>query len=287
MDTKIAGTPLAKDQRNLNIGILVSGFFVLLFLATAFTFSINDQILNNFFKKESSSASNGTYSVFPDSTVSVPLRYVGASLVNELDFTASVTGGILVELICGGQEFTADQVRSRGTRCLVGSASGASAGQIATAVVTAGPIGTVNVLATGTVKASNKIVGENIPISQNEYEILINDVAVGSKVVVPITLDSPNEPVTAADFTTTVSGASLDEMVCGGFTFQDTRVAKEDNHCIVFSAVGQNDATIASAIITADKVGTVTIGVNGKLSTGSGTYPADGMIVGTVFTVTQ
>lgn len=280
-------TPPSAERQHLNIGVFVSGFFVLLFLVTAFTFPINDRLFSRLNSKPESFASGTDYVVFADTTVTIPINYVGDVAATELDFTVDVTGGVLVELQCGGTEFAADQVRSRGSRCLVQHSTGKNSGLIAQAVVTAGPVGTLTVNATGTTRTTDTLVTENSPLANLEYEISAGDVKLGKKVVVPITLDSPNENITAADFIVTVGSATLDDVACGGLSFRDTGVIKDSNRCVVLSQTGQKETTIASAFISTTQKGTATVSANGTISTGNGSTPTDGALVGTVITVVE
>ncbi|NTV30844.1 hypothetical protein HGA91_02600 [candidate division WWE3 bacterium] len=287
MDSQISITTPTDEGRHTNVGIFVSGFFVLLFLATAFTFPLNNDLLNRLNPKPASFASNTDYVVFPDTTIVVPIDYVGDVAATELDFTVNVTGGVLVELQCGGSDFTSDQVRSRGSRCLVTNPDGKSDGSIAQAVVTTGPAGTLSVIATGTTRTKNEIVSENSPLTTLEYEISGDDIKVGKKVIVPIVLDSPKMSVTAADFTITAGGATLDDVVCGGLAFRNTGVIRDTNRCVVLSQKGHKNATVASAIVSTTTAGTVTISATGTVSDGTNNSPADGAIVGNVFSVVQ
>ncbi|NTV31240.1 hypothetical protein HGA91_04680 [candidate division WWE3 bacterium] len=95
---------------------------------------------------------------------------------------------------------------------------------------------------------------------------------------------SASENVTAADFTVTVSGGTLNSLTCGGSGFSN--LASSGNNCVVFNPIGATSGTLATVNITATMEGTLTVVVTGTLSTSGGSPPTTGQLIGESFTIT-
>ena len=106
---------------------------------------------------------------------------------------------------------------------------------------------------------------------------------VGDDITVPITF-SAGESVTAADFTVSVSGGTILNLTCGGSGFSN--LSSSGNNCVVFNPTGATSGTIATALVRADSIGTLTVLATGTLSTAGGTPPASGQINGASYTIT-
>jgi hypothetical protein len=109
-------------------------------------------------------------------------------------------------------------------------------------------------------------------------------VEVGDTLNVPISFTA-SETVTAADFTVSVSGGTLNSLGCGGSGFTDLGTSS-GNQCVVFSTTGATSGIIATAVITADTEGSLVVTAAGDLSTAQGQAPTSSEFNGGTYTVT-
>lgn len=96
--------------------------------------------------------------------------------------------------------------------------------------------------------------------------------SVGSEINVPIYFVA-SEPVTAADFTVAVSGGTLQSVGCGGSGFVDLGLSA-GNRCVVFNYSGGTTGIFATAVVSANTIGTLTVTASGTLSTSLGEEPS-------------
>lgn len=270
----------AQVNQLVKLAILISGLGLILFLIIVFTFPFKHQLLSLLYPKPEIEAAE-PFMVTAGSTISVPISFSASEEVSAADFTVLVTGGILGELTCGGSGFE-DTGSSAGSRCVIFNPDGSIGTTIATVIVTIEQMGVLEVSVTGTLSTPEGVAPASWSLEGVNYQI-VTDVLVGDVVSAPITFTA-SDSVTAADFTVLVTGGALVDLVCGGSRFLDAGNSS-GSRCIVFYPDGSTEGTIASAFVSASQVGTLTISVDGQLSTENGIPPASGELSGASYVV--
>jgi hypothetical protein len=113
---------------------------------------------------------------------------------------------------------------------------------------------------------------------------LIGAEEIGSTIETAITFTA-SEDITAADFTVSVSGGTLTNLDCGGAGF--SVLTSTDTNCVIYNTEGATSGTIATATVSADTAGTLTVSATGTMSTAEGVEPSSSSFNGGTYTITD
>lgn len=263
-----------REHQVLSVIIASTGGLLVLFFLIAFTFPLRSKLLETLYPKQNIGAFTDVV-VLGNTVVSVPIQLQSTENVTAVDMTVSVTGGTLRGLTCGGSSFE-NTSKSNASKCVIFSPSGAQSGIIATALVQTNNTGTLAVNVTGNLSNAEG----NPPAQGNVYGVvfrIVQSLTATDKLYVPVAFNA-SEPVTAADYTLTITGGEFLQMACGGSGFRE--ILMRNNNCVTFNVDGANQGVIGSAVIrpTANS-NSVVMNVTGTLSTESGRAPATGSFV--------
>lgn len=254
-----------------NWHFLTSLLAVMLFLVMATALPIQDSLLNSLFPKRASEAA-GTL-VVSATRIYVPINFSSTDIIREADFQINVSGGQIVEMLCGGKDFVSQPVTGA-NRCKVLNEQQGSNTLVAGVIVEAANTGTLSVGASGTLTNIDGVPQQAL-FSSVSYEIVApNAITLNSNVVIPISFTA-SEQVNAADFTAQVlQGGTLVRLSCGGAGFVDSGIST-GTQCVIYNRVEpKTSGIIATALVRATTAGPLRVKGTGVLSTQAGRTPA-------------